>query len=195
MAMAINLSPRSDAVSDIGRAAHDIGAAALLGGNLFGRLALHPAVEAISSPEQRGTVVNTAWRRYGTVSSLSLATVLVTWIGARTYETRGPLLSERERTLTRAKDIAVGAVAVTGLASAATGVRFGKAAPEGAVPLESGSETAPQASEGAARQKRVLNVLGAANLVAELALVGLPGALAQEHFRRPPTRRWLKRRY
>jgi uncharacterized membrane protein len=191
----MDLSPRSDAISDAGRAAHDLGAAALLGGNLFGRLALHPAVEAISSPEERGKVVNAAWRRYGTVNSLSLAAVLLNWIGARTYETRGPLLSERERKMTLAKDVAVGAVAVTGIGAAVTGVRFGKAAPGGAVPLESGSETAPGASRGAAREKRALNVLGAANLVCELALVAIQGALAQEHFRRPPARRLFKRRY
>jgi hypothetical protein len=38
-------------------------------------------------------------------------------------------------------------------------------------------------------------MLGAASLVSELALVGIQGALAQEHFRRPPARRFLKRRF
>lgn len=191
----MNLSPRSDEISDAGRAAHDVAAAALLGGNLFGRFAMHPAVEGVSTPEDRGRLVNAAWRRYGVINTLSLATVLVTWLGARSYETRGRMLSERERKLARAKDAAVGAVAVTGVASAVTGVRFGKAAPEGAVPLESGSETAAGASPSQSRQKHALNVLGALNLVSEIALVGIQGALAQEHFRRPPARRLLKRRY
>jgi hypothetical protein len=188
-------SPRNDAISDAGRAIHDIGAAALLGGNLFGRLAMHPAVEGVCTPEDRGRVVNAAWRRYGTVNSLGLAAVLVNWVAARTYEARGPLLSERERKLTLAKDVAVGAVTVTGVASAVTGVRFGKAAPGGAVPLESGNEAAPSASPEARREKRALNVLGALSLLSEVALVGIQGALAQEHFRRPPARRLFKRRY
>ena len=34
----------------VGRAAHDVGLAGLLGGNLFGRLALHPSVTEISDP-------------------------------------------------------------------------------------------------------------------------------------------------
>jgi hypothetical protein len=191
----MDLSPRSDAISAAGRAAHDLGAAALLGGNLFGRLAMHPAVEGVCTPEDRGKVVNAAWRRYGTINSLSLGAVLVNWIAARTYETRGPLLSERERKLTLAKDAVVGAVAVTGVASAVAGVRFGMAAPGGAVPLESGSETASRATRSQARQKRALNLLGALSLASEAALVGLQGALAQEHFRRPPARRLLKRRY
>jgi hypothetical protein len=192
---AMDLSPRSDAISSAGRAAHDIGMAALLGGNLFGRVAMHPAVEGVCTPEDRGRVVNAAWHRYGTVNSLSLAAVLVNWLAARTSETRGHLLSDRERRLALAKDVAVGAVAVTGIASAVTGVRFGKAAPGGAVPLESGSKAAAGASPEAAREKRALNLLGAASLVSELALVGIQGALAQEHFRRPPARRLLKRRY
>lgn len=191
----MELSPRSDAVSAAGRAAHDIGAAALLGGNLFGRLAMHPAVEGVCTPEDRGKVVNAAWRRYGTVNSISLAAVVGNWVAARTFETRGPLLNARERKLTLAKDIAVGAVAVTGVASAAAGVRFGKAAPGGAVPLDSGSEPAAQASRDQSRLKHVLNALGAASLLSELALVGIQGALAQESFRRPPARRLLKRRY
>jgi hypothetical protein len=191
----MDLSPRSDAISAAGRAAHDIGAAALLGGNLFGRLAMHPAVEGVCTHEDRGRVVNEAWRRYGKINSLSLAAVVGNWVAARTFETRGPLLNERERKLTLAKDVAVGAVAVTGVASAAAGVRFGKAAPGGAVPLESGSEAAPEASATQTRQKRGLNALGAASLLSELALVGIQGALAQESFRRPPARRFLKRRY
>src|SRR3954465_5330054 len=119
----MDLSPATAA-----HAAEEIGAAALLGGNLFGRVAMHPAVEGVCTPEDRGKVVNAAWRRYGTVNSLSLAAVLVNWLGARTYETRGHLLNERERKLALAKDVAVGAVTVTGVASAVSGVRFGNAA-------------------------------------------------------------------
>jgi hypothetical protein len=158
-------------------------------------VALHPAVEGVCTPEDRGRVVNEAWHRYGKINSLSLAAVVGNWVAARTFETRGHLLNERERKLTVAKDVAVGAVAITGVASAAAGVRFGKAAPDGAVPLKSGSEAAPGASPSQSRQKRALNALGAASLLSEVALVGIQGALAQEHFRRPPARRLLKRRY
>jgi hypothetical protein len=191
----MKLSPRSDAVSAAGRAAQDLGMAALLGGNLFARVAMHPAVEGVCTPEERGKVVNAAWRRYGTVNSLSLAAILTGWVAARASETRGEFLNERERKLALAKDIAVGAVTVTGVASAAAGVRFGNAAPDGAVPLESGSHAAPGASASQGRQKRTLNVLGALSLASEVALVAIQGAFAQEGFRRPPARRFLKRRY
>src|SRR3954454_17699501 len=102
----MTLSPRTAA-----RAAQQMGLASLLGGNLFGRVAMHPAVEGVCTPEDRGKVVNAAWRRYGTVNSLSLGAVLV-----------GHFLAERDGRLTPAKDVAVGAVAVTGIASATAGV-------------------------------------------------------------------------
>src|SRR5256885_8013615 len=55
------------------RVVQDVGVALLLGGNVFGRRAMHPAVEWISSPAERGKVVNEAWRRYGLFNSLGLA--------------------------------------------------------------------------------------------------------------------------
>ena len=191
----MTLAPRSDALSSVGRAGHDIGVAVLLGGNLFGRRAMHPALEWVSSPEERGKVVNAAWRRYGTFNSLALLAVVGNWAGARATETSDRFLSERERRLARAKDVAVGAVALTGVASAVEGVRFGRSAPGGAVPLHSGSEPAAGTPPPAVRTKRLLNALGSASAVAEIALLAVNAALAQENFRRPPGRRFLKRRY
>ena len=178
-------------LSQAGRAAHDIGLAGLLGGNLFGRLALHPSVTEISDEAERGKVVNAAWRRYGTVNSLSLLAVTVGWLGARAGEAQPRFLSPAEQRLALAKDVLVGVVAVTGLATAAQGVRFARQAPGGAVPLSDGDHTAAGAPPAAARAKRRLNVLGLVSLGAEAALVGVNAALAQQGFRRPPRRRAL----
>ena len=183
--------PRSDLLSALGRVAHDVGLAGLLGGNFFGRFALHPSVTAISDKAERGKVVNAAWRRYGTVNSLSLAAVCGGWLGARLTEVTDRNLTDREATLARAKDALVAAVAVTGLITAAEGVRFARQAPEGAVPLDSGTDPAPETPREAARVKRILNMLGRAGAVAEVALVAVNAALAQEGFRRPPRRRAL----
>src|SRR3954451_14094521 len=111
-------------LSQVGRAAHDIGLAGLLGGNLFGRLALHPSVKEISNSSERGKVVNAAWRRYGAVNTVSLLAVTSGWLGARANETLDRRLSAEERRLARAKDVLVGLVTVTGLATAAEGMRF-----------------------------------------------------------------------
>jgi hypothetical protein len=188
------LTPSSDLVSQAGRAAHELGLAALLGGNLFGRLALHPSVDKIADPRERGAVVNAAWRRYGTINSIGLVAVTAGWAGARAEEARGPLkLTGRERTLARAKDGLVATVAAIGLLSAIEGVRFARQAPDGAVPLIDGSTPGPGATPRAARMKRTLNVLGAAAIGAEAALVAVDAALAQENFRHPPLRRRFRR--
>src|SRR4051794_29363769 len=124
-----------ETLSQVGRAAHDLGLAGLLGGTLFGRMALPPAVANISDPRERGEVVNAAWRRYGVVNSLGLAAVTIGWAGARAAEAADRNLTPDERRLARAKDGLVGAVFVTGAASAIEGVRFARQAPHGAVPL------------------------------------------------------------
>ena len=180
-------------LSQVGRAAHDLGLAGLLGGNLFGRLALHPSVTEIRDKRERGKVVNAAWRRYGTVNSLSLLAVAGGWIGARAGEARPRRLSDEERRLAVAKDVLVGVVAVTGLATAAQGVRFARQAPDGAVPLDDGDHAAAEATAAQRRAKRRLNALGLASLAAEAGLVGVNAALGQEGFRRPPRRRLLRR--
>jgi hypothetical protein len=117
------------------------------------------------------------------------------WAGARVSEARPSSLSPRERALAKGKDAAVAAVAVTGLATAITGRRFARSAPDGAVPLEDGNTPAAETSEEAARLKRRLNALSTASIAAEFALVGVNAALGQANFRRPPARRLLRRRY
>jgi hypothetical protein len=185
----------SDAISSLGRAAHDVSLAALIGGNLFGRVAMHPALSLVSDPRERGRVVNSAWQRYGIVNSLALSALLAGWVPARFGEARGELLSEQERMLAVGKDIAMGAVAVTGVAAALQGIRFARMESGGAIPLEDGSTPAPEAPESEAAAKRRLNVLGSAQLASTLALATVNAALSQASFRRPPKRRLLKVRY
>jgi hypothetical protein len=143
----------------IARAAQDVGIALLLGGNVFGRRAMHPALEWVSSPEERGKVTNEAWKRYGMFNSLGLAGIVGGWAVERGS---GPV---------RAQDVAVAAVALTGVASAIEGVRFGRSAPGGAVPLQSGSEPSSDTPAPAVRTKRLLNALGQASAIAELGLI------------------------
>src|SRR4051794_31339738 len=167
------ISAPPETLSQVGRAAHDLGLAGLLGGTLFGRMALHPAVANISDPRERGEVVNAAWRRYGTVNSIALAAVTAGWAGARVAEAADRNLTAPERRLARGKDGLVAALVVSGVASAIEGVRFSRTAPHGAVPLADGSHPMPATPEGAARLKQRLNVLGAVTLAAEIGLVAV----------------------
>ena len=193
--MAPRVSIDSDTVSSLGRAGHDIGLGALIGGNLFGRLAMHPSLSEVSDESERGRVLNRSWQRYGPVNGVALGTIIAGWAGARLGEARPALLSERERKLALAKDAAVGAVAVTGLAAMVHGMRFAASAPNGAVPMETGEATSEQAPPKAARLKGAINVLSSLHLASALTLAGVNAALGQASFRRPPGRRVLKRRY
>ena len=97
-----------------------------------------------------------------------------------------PKLAPAERRLARAKDVLVGVVAATGLATAAEGMRFARSAPGGAVPLRDGDHAARRGATRRGARKRRLNVLGGVSLAAEAALVGVNAALGQQGFRRPP---------
>ncbi len=193
--MGPTVSIESDLVSSLGRAAHDVGVGALVGGNLFARVAMHPSLAHITDERERGKVLNHSWRRYGAVNSAALTVVVLGWAGARLGEARPSLLSPRERRLALAKDAAVGAVALTGVASAAAGVRFARTAPDGAVPMQTGDVSAEGAGEKAQRLKKALNVLGSLHLASAVTLAGLNAGLSQANFRRPPARRLLRRRF
>ena len=168
-----------DALCAAGKAGHDLALASLIGGNLFGRWALHPALTDVSDPAQRGRVLNRAWRRYGTINSIALLTLVGGYLPERRRKSSARFRTRTERTLTTAQDIALGAVVVTGVASAASGIGFAKQAPGGAVPMESGTEPTAEATPRAAKLKSALNTLGALSLVAEVALLLINVALGQ----------------
>ncbi len=163
------------ALSQVGRAMHDVGLAGLLGGNMFGRFALHPAVTELGDARERGKVVNAAWKRYGAINSLSLLAVTTGWLGARLDEAADGRLSPPERRLARAKDVLVGVVAVTGIATAAEGIRFSRSAPDGAVPLRDGDHAAAEARPDSRALKRRL-ARAQAVLVGSVAITGLAPA-------------------
>lgn len=87
--------------------------------------------------------------------------------------------SRRRTVLVVAKDITVGAVVVTGLASAAGGIGFSQQAPAGAVPMSDGTDPAPETPARAAKLKRTVNLLGGLNLAAEFSLVAVNSLLAR----------------
>jgi hypothetical protein len=167
-----------DTVGTAGRAAHDVGLAAILGGNLFARVGMHPALSEVTDPRERGKVVNGAWRRYGPVNSLALAALIAGWAVSRPGEPDRRRLSERERALAAIRDAAVIAVGVTGVAAGIQGVRFSRMEPEGAIPLEDGSEAGAGASRGESRAKRRLDFLGAVHLASALSLAGVNAAVS-----------------
>lgn len=192
------MAPRIDVSSDVAasaaRGAHDIGVAALIGGNLFARVAMHPALSEIDDESERGKVLNRSWQRYGRVNGAALAAIVLGWTGARLGDARPSQLTRQERKLAVAKDGAVVAVALTGLAAMVEGIRFARTSPGGAVPVQTGDTPAAGTSPKAARLKRILTTLGSLHLASAMGLAVVDGALSHAAHRRPPLRRLLSPR-
>ena len=183
----------SDTSAAIGRAAHNLGAAAIVGGDLFARYSMHPALAEIASPTERGKVLNRSWQRQGNVNSASLVAIVGGWAAARRRDAAPRALSARERPLARAKDVAVGAVALTGVSAAVAGIRLARMQPGGAVALADGDRAADSAEPAEKRTKDLIRRISNVHLASAVALVGIDAALAQTGHRHPPARRLLRR--
>ena len=179
----------TDTLANTTRAAHDIGLAAWLGGAMFGKFAHNPALRRISSRPERGAVANAAWNGYNVVNALGLGAAAVGWAAARATETRPDKLSGRERTLALMKDGLMATSVVSGILNGIQGTRLAKMAPDGAVPVETGTEPAPETPPQAARIQKSLGTLGTLNIASGAALVAVNGVLAQTDHSRPPLRR------
>jgi hypothetical protein len=182
----------SDTLSHTTRAAHDVGLAAWLGGAMFGKFAHNPALRRISSRPERGAVANAAWNGYNVVNALGLGAAAAGWAAARATETRPDKLSERERTLSVVKDGLMATSVVSGVLNGIQGARLAKVAPDGAVPVETGTKPASDTPPKAARIQKTLGALGTLNIVSGAALVAVNGMLAQADHSRPPLRRALR---
>ena len=183
----------NDTVANVTRATHDVGLAAWLGGAMFGKFAHNPSLEKISSHAERGSVSNAAWNGYNPINAAGLGAAALGWAAARMTEADPAKLSGTERTLSTAKDALMAAAVLTGVVSGVQGARLARQAPDGAVPMETGTEPAPQTPPKAARIQRSLGVLGNLNIVSGVALVAVNAVLAQINHSHPAKRRVLTR--
>ena len=184
----------SDSVQNVTRALHDVGLASWLGGAMFGKFALNPAVQVIPDRKQRGKVSNAAWNGYNVVNSLGLGTAAAGYLAARATELAGPRQTSTEKALTRVQDGLMATAVVTGILNGIQGARLARQAPEGAVPIETGTKPAPETPKSAARIQRSLGVLGNLNILTGIGLVAVNGIQSRLHYSRPPKRRALLRR-
>ncbi len=155
------------------RSLHKMGLGICLGGTLFGLIALNPSVERISDKRERGRVLNEAWMRFQTIGTLAMGVTVAMWRlgGLKRAE------SDLDPTLAGLKNILLGGALVTSVASALVGMRIARQAPEGATPVESGTEPAPETPEEAARSQRLSAFLGVATVAQVAGVLGLSSAL------------------
>jgi hypothetical protein len=159
--------------------AHNLGLGACFGGLLFGKAALNPSLSAIQSEAERGKLLNTTWNRYNAINVASFAIAAATWFPGRLGPS-GKEIDQQTRNLVLAKDILFGVGALSGLASVIQGRALTGQAPDGAVPIESGTTPASETPEKAASLLRSVNQLGNLNILLTGAILGITTVLSMK---------------
>jgi hypothetical protein len=155
------------------RSLHKMGLGTCLGGTIFGLIALNPTVKRISDRRERGRVLNEAWARFQTIGVLAMGVTVAMWRLRGLKEAE----SDLDPTLAGIKNLLLGGALITTVASAIVGMWIARQAPEGATPVGSGTEPAPETPEEAARSQRLSAFLGAATVAQVAGVLGLSSAL------------------
>ncbi|HSS01389.1 MAG TPA: hypothetical protein VLM79_30225 [Kofleriaceae bacterium] len=158
--------------------AHEIGLATAVGGTMFGRAALQPALREIADPEDRDRVSAEAWRRFSWLNLAAHGVVAATWLAGRTMLS-GRAASGSARTLTRIKDGLVVTSIATGVASFVVGGKVGdrirdESKGEGVI------SEANRAWRKDGAERRAVRTLGIVNLLANVAILGITTMLAMD---------------
>jgi len=159
--------------------AHDVGLATAIGGTMFGREALEPALDEISDRHQRAQVSNVAWRRFSWLNLAGHVAVAATWFVGRSMLS-GRAVSKTARTLTLAKDGLIVASLATGLASMILGRVLGSRTAHNAAIATNSSGTSDAYGPAHDRLRTAVGTLGIANLAANIGIVGVTAALSME---------------
>lgn len=154
--------------------AHEIALATAIGGTMFGRVALQPALREVGSDRVRTEIEDTAWRRFSWMNLAAHAVVASTWFIGRSMLS-GREVSRRSRRLTRAKDYLIIASLVTGVANAIAGRKLGM--------MERGRAPGDRQTD---RLRKVVSALGMTNLIANTSVISLTTVLAMEASRSLP---------
>ena len=155
--------------------AHDVGLATAIGGTLFGREALHPALrEGIADPGERDRIADSAWRRFSWANLAAHGAMAATWFTGRTMLS-GREVNRTSRPLTVAKDVLIVASLATGLASVVLGRLLGKRVRDRELATQG-----IEARERAETLRRAVGAVGMVNLCANLGILGVTTALAMQ---------------
>ena len=165
------------ALSTAARTAHGIGLATAVAGTLFGRAALRPALQDNEDPENRDRISSEASRRYSWLNLAAHGVFAASWFASRSMLS-GRRVSGSARTLTRIKDGLVITSLATGICRVALRRMDRNCGPEG-----NGENVISEANRANRRHKavqRAASAVGIANLLANLAIVGITTVLAIE---------------
>lgn len=155
---------------------HDLGLAAGFGGNLFGQLALNPAMRAIDSKSERRKVTHLAWDRYKFINAAALAAMAGTWLLGRTWLS-GWEGNDHSRSLTVVKESLVTGAFITGAGAFVTGTLL-DAELRRDQKVKSGHPPTRSNPQRTARLRRAVRVLGTVNIVLQASVLAVTAMLA-----------------
>lgn len=158
---------------------HELGLAAGFGGNLFGQIALNPALAEIQSKRERGKVTHVAWDRYKVVNATSLALMAGTWFAGRTVLT-GSEVGRTSRVLTVAKDFLVGGALVGGIGAMVFGRLLDREMATANAPLTTTSRPSAETRQRVAKLQKLTDGLGRFNVLMNAAVLGVTAVLAMK---------------
>jgi hypothetical protein len=165
------------ALSTAARTAHEIGLATAVAGTLFSRAALQPALREIEDPDTRDSVSTEAWRRFSWLNLAAHGVSAATWLAGRSMLS-GRGLKGSARTLTQIKDGLVIASLATGVAGVVFGRVLRNCGPEGNG--ENVISAANRVAEKRKFMKRAAAGVGIANVLANIAILGITTVLAAD---------------
>jgi uncharacterized membrane protein len=159
--------------------AHDLGIATGVGGSLFGRMALHPAVRHVSDREERGQVVNDAWMTFSGVQLTALGIMAVSWFAGRS-KLSGREFGKTPRALVLAKDAFVSGSLLTAIGTSYFGRKLGEQRTEGRIPMDDDGSVGADAPVAAQKLERVVDTLGIVNLICGAGVIATTAILAMK---------------
>lgn len=160
---------------------HELGLATSIGGTMYGRSAMQPALRSVSEAQERDRVADLAWRRFNRMNLAAHGAMAATWFVGRQMLTGGEV-SGRARSMVRAKDALVVASLATGIASALLGRALGRRVEQQRGPA-SESETdggGRREVDGARGLHRAVSAVGNLNLLANAGILAVTTMLSME---------------
>jgi hypothetical protein len=155
---------------------HDAGLATAIGGSLFGRAALEPALAEISDPGERDRVSTSAWNRFSWLNLAAHVAFAVPWFIGRSLRS-GSEVSGVARALTCTKDVLVGASLITGVGTHLVGRKIKQRTERDQGPERERAQPGRQTSRGL---ERTVGALGMFDMIVNVGILGVTALLAME---------------
>ena len=155
---------------------HELGLAAGFGGNLFGLVAVNPALAEIQSKRERGKVTHVAWNRSQKVNGASLALMATTWFVGRAL--RGRTAGKRPHALTLTKDVLVGGALLGGASAMLFSHLLDREITRNNEPLQIDSPPTAVTKRRVADLQKITNSVGRFNVLMNAAVLAVTALLS-----------------